>query len=255
MLQVILFLSTIAVSTASCNRTCGGTTVPYPFGFSQSCRILLSCNSTSGISLSGFPIQNFTANNTLRLNVSADCTRRLTSADKFFSTNYALTYRNGLFLRNCNSSATSSCQLPTLLVSQMSHQLSSCGPKEDNLTCFVNNTGWYLTKNNVLSNKSSCENLFTSVLYEPNLEGQIVLALGTVEIGWWMTGDCRCAANASCQRVNASEVKDGYWCTCKEGFTGDGFAEGDGCHRGNYCYSSELQYFSSFTQNNFHSVY
>ncbi|KAF3333844.1 wall-associated receptor kinase-like 14 [Carex littledalei] len=230
MLQLILFFSLIATSTASCNRTCGKKTVPYPFGFSPSCSIPLSCNSTSGISFSGFPLQNFTANNTFLLNISANCTRPVTSASVFFSTNYALTHKNGLFLRNCAPSSTSPCLLPTMVVSQMSHQLSGCGPKGDNLTCFFNNTGnMYLTKDGVL-NKSSCGDLFTTVVYEPLVAGQTVLALGIVEIGWWMTGKCHCAANASCTPVG-SEVKDGYWCKCDEGFVGDGFADGDGCHR------------------------
>ncbi|KAF3320085.1 wall-associated receptor kinase-like 14 [Carex littledalei] len=229
MLQIILFLSLIAASVASCNRTCDKTTVPYPFGFSPSCSIPLSCNSTSGISFSGFPLQNFTANNTFLLNISANCTRPVTSASAFFSTNYALTHRNGLFLRDCAPSATTPCLLPTMVVSQM---LSACGLREDNLTCFFNNTGnMYLTEDGVF-NRSLCGDLFTSILYEPDVAaGQTVLALGIVEIGWWMTGNCHCAANASCTRIG-SDVKDGYWCKCDEGFIGDGFADGDGCRRG-----------------------
>jgi Wall-associated receptor kinase galacturonan-binding len=228
MLDLILFLSLIATSTASCNRSCGETTVPYPFGFSPSCHMQLSCNSTSGISFSGFPVQNFTANNTFTLKISEDCNRQLTSASQLFSTNYSLTYRNGLFLLNCPTSVSSSCQLPTILVSQLTHQLSSCGSKDDNLTCLYNNTAG-LKKDSVLRTHSSCQNLLTSILYGQNEEGQIVLALGIVEIEWWMTGNCRCAANASCQRVDASEAKNGYWCKCNEGFVGDGFADGDGC--------------------------
>ncbi|KAF3333808.1 wall-associated receptor kinase-like 14 [Carex littledalei] len=229
MLQLILFFSLIATSAASCNRTCGKKTVPYPFGFSPSCSIKLSCNSTSDISFSGFPLQNFTANNTFLLNISANCTRPVTSASAFFSTNYALTHRNGLFLRECTSSATSPCLLPTMVVSQMSNQASGCGQKEDNLTCFFNNSGNMYLTNDGLLNKTSC-GLFTSILYEPDVAGQTVLALGIVEIGWWMKGSCRCAANAICTRVG-SEVKDGYWCKCDEGFVGDGFADGDGCRR------------------------
>lgn len=232
MLQLILiFFSLIAASAASCNRKCGKTTVPYPFGFSPSCSIKLSCNSTSGISFSGFPFQNFAANNTLLLNISANCTRPVTSASAFFSTNYALTHRNGLFLRECAPNATSSCLLPTMVVSQMLNQMSGCKSKDDNLTCFYNTTRMYLTKDDLNVTSCGSGNLFTSIVYEPDVAGQPVLALGIVEIGWWMTGNCRCAANASCTRVG-SEVKDGYWCKCREGFVGDGFADGDGCRRG-----------------------
>lgn len=114
----------------------------------------------------------------------------------------------------------------------MSNQ-AACGAKEDNLTCFYNTTGnMYLTKDGLLNKTSSCGDLFTSVWYEQDvLAGQTVLALGIVEIGWWMTGNCSCAANASCTRVG-SEVKDGYWCKCDKGFVGDGFADGEGCRRG-----------------------
>ncbi|KAJ3685474.1 hypothetical protein LUZ61_014638 [Rhynchospora tenuis] len=231
MLQLILFgLSLVAASAASCNRTCGKTTVQYPFGFSPSCHIPLSCDSTSGISFSGYPVQNFTTNYTFLVNISANCARPVSTASSFFSTNYALTHKNGLFLRNCDPSSTQQCLLPTLVVSQMSHQAQGCGKKEDNLTCIFNNTGNdYLTKDYVV-NGSSCASLFTSVLYESYQAGQTVLVLGLVEIGWWMTGKCRCAANATCISVG-SEVKDGYWCKCNKGFTGDGFADGDGCRR------------------------
>ncbi|XP_078177434.1 cysteine-rich receptor-like protein kinase 6 [Carex rostrata] len=159
----------------------------------------------------------------------ANCTRPVTSVSAFFSTNYALTHRNSLFLRGCAPSATSPCLVPSMIVSQMSNQ-TACGPKEDNLTCFYNSTGMYLTEDGVF-HKSLCGALFTSMLYEPDVTGQTVLALGIVEIGWWMTGNCHCAANASCTRLE-SKVKDGYWCKCDEGFIGDGFADGDGCRKG-----------------------
>ncbi|KAJ4804405.1 wall-associated receptor kinase-like protein [Rhynchospora pubera] len=228
MLQLIIFLSLIVASVASCNRTCGKTTVQYPFGFSPSCHIQLSYNSNSGISFSGFPVQNFTTNYTFSVNISANCARPVSAPSSFFSTNYALTHRNGLFLRNCDPSSKQTCLLPTLVVSQMSHQLQGCGQKEDNITCIFNNRGnEYLTKDYVVNN-SSCANLFTSILYEPYLAGQTELVLGVVEIGWWMTGECQCAANATCTRLG-SEVKDGYWCKCNNGFIGDGFADGDGC--------------------------
>ncbi|KAJ4781163.1 Wall-associated kinase family protein [Rhynchospora pubera] len=246
MLQLIIFLSLIAASAASCNhtcdktmvqasaascnRTCGKTRVQYPFGFSPSCHIPLSCNSNSGISFSDFPVQNFSTNYTFSVNISANCARPVSAASSFFSTNYALTHRNGLFLRNCDPSSKQTCLLPTLVVSQMSHQLQGCGQKDDNITCIFNNRGnEYLTKDYVV-NGSSCTNLFTSILYEPYLAGQTVLVLGVVEIGWWMTGECRCAANATCSRLG-NEVKDGYWCKCNNGFVGDGFADGDGCRR------------------------
>ncbi|KAJ3685473.1 hypothetical protein LUZ61_014637 [Rhynchospora tenuis] len=228
MLQLILLLSLIAASAASCNRTCGKTTVQYPFGFSPSCHIQLSCNSNSVISFSGFPVQNFSTNYTFSVNISANCARPVSTASSFFSNNYALTHKNGLFLGNCDPSSTQQCLLPTLVVSQLSHQVQGCGKKEDNLTCIFNNTGNdYLTKDYVV-NGSSCASLFTSILYEQYQAEQTVMVLGLVEIGWWMTGKCRCAANATCARVD-SEVKDGYWCKCDEGFIGDGFADGDGC--------------------------
>ncbi|KAJ3674390.1 hypothetical protein LUZ60_005006 [Juncus effusus] len=230
LLFLLLTLIPPSSSSPSCNRQCGKTTVPYPFGFSSTCGIPLSCISKSSISFSTFPLHNFTSNNTFLLSVPTNCTRPIGSLSSLFGKNYAMTWRNGLFLRNCTPSVSPPCLLPTVLISQMSHFYESCGKKGDNITCVSNGTGGlFLSEKMVVHN--GCSELFTSVLYETMTEGQTALVLGVVEVGWWLSGDCRCSANASCTRVG----NDGFQCMCNQGFVGDGFAEGKGCVKVSKC--------------------
>ncbi|KAJ3694161.1 hypothetical protein LUZ60_009641 [Juncus effusus] len=227
MLQILFLLLPLipqSFASSSCNRICGKTTVQYPFGFSSNCGIPLSCDSGSSISFSTFPLHNFTTNYTFLLSVPVNCTRSISSLSTLFGHNYAMTSRNGLFLHNCTPSVTTPCLLPTLLISQMSHFYESCGKQGDNITCLSNGTGGlFLSEKIVL--QSGCTELFTSVLYEFGSDEQTALDLGVVEVGWWMTGDCGCSANASCSRVG----RDGFQCKCNEGYVGDGFANGKGC--------------------------
>nr|ABA99190.2 Protein kinase domain containing protein, expressed [Oryza sativa Japonica Group] len=72
--------------------------------------------------------------------------------------------------------------------------------------------------------------------------GVFALELAVAELGWWVNGSCkhsaaaagnlsgRCAANATCHDVQTPGGEWGHQCKCLPGFTGDGFAAGDGCN-------------------------
>jgi hypothetical protein len=87
-----------------------------------------------------------------------------------------------------------------------------------------------------------CDNLLTSAFYGETPEGVFALELAVAELGWWVNGSCkhsaaaagdlagRCAANATCHDVQTPGGEWGHQCKCLPGFTGDGFAAGDGCN-------------------------
>jgi len=67
-----------AAGGGGCNRQHGGTTVPYPFGFSGDCPIILAFNQTAGTALlpRGYPILSFDPNaSTLVVAVATSCDR------------------------------------------------------------------------------------------------------------------------------------------------------------------------------------
>lgn len=228
-----------AAAAANCRRTCGSSTVPYPFGFSAGCGIRLTCNSTNSILVAEtYPVWNITPDSLL-LDVAPSCDRPVRAAiGVLFGPNYAMTWRNGLFLRNCTATAAASrCLLPTSLATQISQRkdLASCGEKGDNITCYSSGrTDGFLSPGNATA--SGCGYVFTSVLYSPGGgdEGAQMPAIvfGAAELGWWLNGPCRCSANATCAPVAVPGNATGFRCSCDAGFVGDGFADGDGCVRG-----------------------
>ncbi|XP_020091930.1 wall-associated receptor kinase-like 14 [Ananas comosus] len=227
-----------AAAAANCRRTCGSSTVPYPFGFSAGCGIRLTCNSTNSILVAEtYPVWNITPDSLL-LDVAPSCDRPVRAAiGVLFGPNYAMTWRNGLFLRNCTATAAASrCLLPTSLATQISQRkdLASCGEKGDNITCYSSGrTDGFLSPGNATA--SGCGYVFTSVLYSPGGgdEGAQMPAIvfGAAELGWWLNGPCRCSANATCAPVAVPGNATGFRCSCDAGFVGDGFADGDGCVR------------------------
>ncbi|XP_008792620.2 wall-associated receptor kinase-like 14 [Phoenix dactylifera] len=222
-----LFLAAFSsILAEGCNRTCGGSSVPYPFGFSSGCPIRLNCNGTAAILRGGYPVVNITSE-TILLGIPANCTRPFEAALDLFGGNYAMTPRNSLFLRKC-SSPSPACVISTEIISEGLH-LERCGLKGDNISCYSDHTeDRYLSREKTAEIK--CRLLFTSLRYSGNSTSQAELVFGEAELGWWMNGDCRCSANATCAPVNTSVAgKMGYRCTCDPGFAGDGFAAGDGC--------------------------
>ena len=72
------FADAAAGGGGGCDRRRGGTVVPYPFGFSGDCPIILAFNQTAGTPLlpRGYPILSFDPNaSTLVVAVATSCDR------------------------------------------------------------------------------------------------------------------------------------------------------------------------------------
>ncbi|XP_072990871.1 wall-associated receptor kinase-like 14 isoform X1 [Typha latifolia] len=224
LLLLSLLSSHFAISspTSNCNRTCGPTTVPYPFGFSPSCPIPLNCSKSADTLVGGFSIRNITSD-ALLIHLPPNCTRPIHSLNSLYSPNYAMTWRNGLFLRRCPG-PPSDCVVPSALL--LSPNSSSC----DNITCVpsLNNSGFLKPAE---ASGTGCSFLYTSVAYSGG--GQFPsLELSTAELGWWLEGTCRCSDDANCTRLTSPVTnKPAFRCSCHDGFQGDGFRNGTGCRR------------------------
>nr|XP_029117228.1 wall-associated receptor kinase-like 14 isoform X2 [Elaeis guineensis] len=239
----VLFLLLVALasfpslfSSPSCQRTCGSTTVPFPFGFSQGCQIPLNCTGLPPtIRVGNFQVRNITPDSLL-IDIPPVCNRSVRAVESLFGKNYALTRRNGLFLRNCTSSS-SGCLVPTSLLSQK--DLKSCGDKTDNTTCFSDDgsTDGFLAANNIIN--FGCNFFYTSIGFEQDGEApdpkMLPLMLQTAVVDWWLEGRCWCSKHANCTNITSpSTGKPGFRCNCQGGFQGDGFADNGarGCQKG-----------------------
>ncbi|XP_075498659.1 wall-associated receptor kinase-like 14 [Primulina tabacum] len=225
-----------------CNQSCDDKSVQYPFGFSDGCKIKLSCNRNTGnITIDNFFVQNWTADHIL-ISFPASCNRPIQELQGLFSQNYAPTWRNGLLLKNC-SSRLKDCVIPSRLIS------SQIGDQECNfnVTCYsqdIEDETEFLDYEKVLS-KGNCTFLHSSILVDMDgnsggVRGSssVTLEFQTAELGWWLDGDCKCAANANCTEVVEGGERKGFRCKCNDGYAGDGFADGEGCKKAVPIYTS-----------------
>ncbi|XP_042420922.1 wall-associated receptor kinase-like 14 isoform X2 [Zingiber officinale] len=220
----------IAVESTRCDRTCGSTTVLYPFGFSAGCQILLNCSASGEVRLGTYLVRNVTASS-LIVDVSASCNRSIRDAAVLFSDRLSVAASNALFLRNCTGSEGQECSIGTEIISKRLNQ-TSCGRTEDDIRCYSSGrTEGFYSKKNFTEMANRCKFLFTSLRYGRDAFNQSTLEFESAEVEWWLQGDCRCAANANCYRIDlpSGNGTTGYRCSCNEGFTGDGFADGGGC--------------------------
>ncbi|EHA8590197.1 wall-associated receptor kinase-like 14 [Cocos nucifera] len=234
----VLFLLLVALasfpslfSSPVCQRTCGSTTVPFPFGFSNGCHIPLNCTGVPPeIRVGRFQVRNITPDSLL-VDVPPDCNRSVRAVESLFGKNYELTRRNGLFLRHCTSPSVAGCLIPTSLLTQ--EDLKSCG---DNTTCFSDegNTDGFLVAKKIIN--AGCKFFYTSIGFEPERESpdpqMLPLMLRTAVVDWWLEGRCRCSNHAHCTNITSpSTGNPGFRCNCQGGFHGDGFADGSGCQK------------------------
>ncbi|XP_042428078.1 wall-associated receptor kinase-like 14 [Zingiber officinale] len=228
----------IAVESTRCDRTCGSTTVLYPFGFSAGCQIRLNCSASGEVRLGTYFVRNVTASS-LIVDVSASCNRSIKDAAVLFSDRLSMAASNALFLRNCTGSEGQECSIDTEIISKRLNQ-TSCGRTDDDIRCYSSGrTEGFYSKKNFTEMAKRCKFLFTSLRYGRDAFNQSTLVFESAEVGWWLQGDCRCAANASCSRIDfpSGNGTTGYRCSCNEGFTGDGYADGGGCGRASKCSS------------------
>ncbi|KAJ6366973.1 hypothetical protein OIU77_003371 [Salix suchowensis] len=95
-------------NSSNCKSSCGtgkhANVVPYPFGFSNGCPIILKCNHTVGdVKIGEFQVQNITPNGIL-INIPAECDRSIETIRPLFGKNFSPSSNNSFLLQNCNSS-------------------------------------------------------------------------------------------------------------------------------------------------------
>ncbi|XP_074586502.1 wall-associated receptor kinase-like 21 [Curcuma longa] len=232
------------VKASKCERTCGASSVSFPFGFSGGCLIRLNCSAAGEKQLGGYRVRNITSEKIV-LDVPPVCNRPVgVAAEGLFGRHHAATSNNALFLRGCQRDGRADCRISTEIISRRLN-LTRCGPQGDNINCFSSDKIDELLPRNELSNNTgNCKFLFAAVRYSKDDVGQASLVFGEVEVGWWLDGECRCAANARCTHVRLPQPATrrreakGFRCSCREGFVGDGFTDGEGCRRVEKCSSS-----------------
>ncbi|XP_052139094.1 probable L-type lectin-domain containing receptor kinase S.7 [Oryza glaberrima] len=254
----------VAAQGQGCSRRCGGLVVPYPFGFSGSCPIMLSCNVDGSNSTAAllrptnaaattdhsYTVASFNSTaSTFAVSFPPSCNRTVSDAKRWLSgANYGVSSRTGLFLRGCRNATTANCSVP---VETMLHT-TRCGGGGGNetasssLTCIASISPATETERGLGGGlfaqwekveEPSCENLLTSV-YGDTREGVFSLEFAAAEMGWWLNGSSgggvdeagRCAANATCIPVQTPSGNWGHRCECLPWMAGDGFAAGEGCY-------------------------
>ncbi|XP_057541986.1 wall-associated receptor kinase-like 14 [Amaranthus tricolor] len=226
---LLIFISvTKAIhNSTSCFRSCNGTAVNYPFGFSDNCEFQLNCTLNEKMEFMGLEIRNLSWN-TMSLNLLPNCTRKIHEIRHLFGKNYALTTRNGLLLQNC-STPLNGCIIPAGLVEI---KFGGCDKRKENMSCYTTQNpkggGGILRYEDV--KKAGCGVLYSSIVVDDidNGGSDALLEFQTVQLDWWLTGTCRCHSKAVCDPIGAS----GFRCRCSDGFIGDGFVDGEGCRNG-----------------------
>ncbi|TVU49140.1 hypothetical protein EJB05_00434, partial [Eragrostis curvula] len=252
-LVVLLFLlpwaSFTAVATGDggggCNRRCNNTIVPYPFGFSSDCPIILMCNGPTSTALlphstvnAPYPILSFNSTtSTFLATVTPSCNRTVRdAASSLTGAAYGISNRTGLLLRGtvCRPQATgSNCTVPADQVIRLL-RTAQCGGNDTDFTCVAAAASPFMAWETV--SVSGCEDALTATAYGDTQQGAPSLQFGVAELGWWLDGTCantgggQCVENATCSDVVTPSGARGHRCACKDGVPGDGFVAGDGCY-------------------------
>lgn len=234
-LLLFSFLAALPFITAAsvCNRTCGGSKnlVPYPFGFSDGCKIRLNCTNQSAFGIGLFNVRNVT-HDSIVVDLPAKCNRSIESIKNLWGRNYALTWKNGFLLQNCSKSE-SNCLIPTTQLGQR-FGFKNCGEMPGNITCFAKEGDGFMSYENVT--ETNCRFLISSYAVDSSKNPVVSLDFQTVELEWWLEGSCgpdTCSTNANCTNVRpAPNGTRRYRCRCRDGFKGDGFPGGQRCRKG-----------------------
>ncbi|KAI3503156.1 hypothetical protein L1887_31592 [Cichorium endivia] len=254
MILHLLFFSVILIITSpsstsaqpNCSRVCRGGvggrghTVSYPFGFSDGCQIRLDCYDGE-IRLGKYTVQNLTRDH-IMVNLPANCSRSFEEISLFNNTNFALTSQNGLLLENCNA-ALNGCIVSTNIV-ENHFNIQQCDSSINrSMNCYSEDNPSREEFIDLTELKSAgCQILFSSVKVDLNAnisEGlPVSLEFQSLELGWWVHGECDCDQNADCRNVSRENQPVGYRCHCHNGYDGDGFIAGDGCRRVSNCGAS-----------------
>ncbi|KAL5715071.1 non-specific serine/threonine protein kinase [Ranunculus cassubicifolius] len=236
---ISLAFITVGLATDYCNRVCsanGGKRieVQYPFGFSENCGIRLNC--TQGRAQIGDFEVKVTAQSII-VPVPSKCNRSIELLKPLFGHNFAPTLRNGLLVQNCISPPTR-CVIPADLIGSLFKK--GC----DQPYCYSKkrNDSDYMRFSDVQN--SGCTNVLSSVSVAfDSANKNMSLNLETIQLGWWLEGECNCSSNAKCRNITSPvDGKRSFRCWCADGHYGDGFAAGAGCTRRVYSRCSALGY-------------
>ncbi|KAM0886283.1 hypothetical protein ACQ4PT_029766 [Festuca glaucescens] len=242
LLAAALLRAAAGDSSGGCERSCGGMTLPYPFGFSSGCTIPLGCDAATGAAWLGdarelrMRVRNVTAR-ALFLELIPDCSRPFkASVEALFSGSYAPASRNTLVVSSCRPGAADIQNCSTEPPDKYMDRRSSHCTANESIRCILfpppgnNTTGrHFLNRSEMVG--SGCTWLVSSVSYS-DAQGPSLL-LGKLELDWWVPGRCRCAHGANCTQFTAPTTgQQAFRCQCPEGLEGDGFADGAGCRTG-----------------------
>ncbi|KAL2522870.1 Wall-associated receptor kinase-like 14 [Forsythia ovata] len=246
-------------NSSQCRRSCGGVknSVPYPFGFSDGCRIKLNCTSGK-IKIGDFRVENVTSDNII-ITLPAKCNRPIKELSQLFGPNYAVTWRNRLLLQNC-SSPVEDCVIPIIKVKSHFSGLDRCVHPLENISCYSGGTDggakFKFLNYSKVRERENCSILFSSIAVDlnendnnsSNTSGSSAVELNfeKVELGWWLEGYCNngsysnCDPSATCTEV-LNENTTGFRCKCNPGYAGDGFAGKGvkGCRKVSGCNASK----------------
>ncbi|CAL4897898.1 unnamed protein product [Urochloa decumbens] len=264
-LLILLFLLPVATSSANaaasgggggCNRRCNDTVIPYPFGFSGDCPILLACNATTSTALliprSTAAVNKYeiistwfnSTTSTFGISVRPSCNRTVHDTKASLTgANYGVSSRTMTILggRGCRprapAASSSSCNISEDLMNMEVHRVHCgaggnaaawmCVASTPNATVAAEGVPQFLEWAKVEA--TGCEDV---LLAAAPMQG--VLWFRMVEMGWWLNGTCatagQCAEQATCHDVETPSGAWGHRCTCSNGMAGDGFLAGDGCY-------------------------
>uniref|UniRef100_A0A6M2EFJ8 Protein kinase domain-containing protein n=1 Tax=Populus davidiana TaxID=266767 RepID=A0A6M2EFJ8_9ROSI len=222
-------------NSSACVSSCGtgksAKLVPYPFGFSGGCPIILQCDHTVGdVKIGEFHVQNITPN-VIVTNILAECNRSIARIKPLFGKNFGPSLNNSLLLQDCNKSLNS-CVIPTSSL-RRDLKLANCGDQNYDLNCYSQRRRGFDTLRYENMTSTTCKSVFSSLFV--GWEGSAVsFQFERFELEWWLEGDYKnlCSDNAKSAKVKLWNGGVGFRCHCADGFAGDGFAAGNGCRKG-----------------------
>lgn len=218
-----------------CKRRCGEQTVNYPFGFSEACKIKLTCsNNHNEIKIGNLTVQKLNSDS-IFISLPAKCNRSTSFIYPLFAKNYAPTWNNTFLVQRCPPNLNG-CVIPTSIFAGTHRDVEGCDSRNsDSITCFTRSQR-KRTREDVLTlgdwNGTRCEFLFSAIAVDDSSVDEVPLQFQVVELGWWLEGSCLCSHDANCTEVHLAGGKHGFRCRCREGLIGDGFVNGTGCRRG-----------------------
>eukprot|EP01018_Ginkgo_biloba_P026568 Gb_02535 [translate_table: standard] len=244
----------IAFSNAQilCNRTCGSTTVRYPFGFSGDCPYILDnrCSENGDVFIKGYKVFNFTSTSiivAITNEATTDQCDQKPDILSVFKEKFGLSSRNVLLLKNCTNLALDckfniSSSVDVFSKGNSGGRGNCRGADVTNFSCLSKNESGWLPWARLEDSK--CKSMLSNLICwtSPDQKGSIIVDFDKVELGWWVDGPClnnSCSAHAICTEFqNPNTRLRVHTCQCRKDFEGDGFAQGFGCTKGSGCNAS-----------------